>query len=542
MVMTPILPYDATECRQPQTVPARDRFGHTGPMSTPPATSDQRPEHLDVLIVGAGLSGIGAAARLRTELPGHSFAILEARDAIGGTWDLFRYPGIRSDSDMYTLGYPFKPWTSRQSIADGGTILEYIRETAREYDVEKSIRFHTKVVGAEWSTEDARWMVTVEDSSGKGKPKRKTLTASFLYSCTGYYDYENPYRPEFPGIESYAGQVVHPQFWPEDLDYAGKRVVVIGSGATAVTLVPSMAEQAAHVTMLQRTPTWIGVVPKEDKLANQLRSFLPDTVAYRIVRAKNVAFNLGVYEFCRRQPARARQVLTGFAERVLKDKDLVAEHFTPAYDPWDQRLCAIPDADLFRAIRKGSVDVVTDHIEEFVPEGIRLKSGHVLEADIVVTATGLKLLALGGIKPVVDGREVVLADEFAWQGTMISGIPNFALCIGYTNASWTLRGDLNNRLLCKILATMREDGADIVVPVPDPGMPRVPLLGLQSGYILRSLHEFPSQGDRAPWKVRQNYPIDAATTMRYDLRKTLRFLRRGESLPVSGEWKVAAGV
>ncbi|QFZ18198.1 flavin-containing monooxygenase [Saccharothrix syringae] len=479
------------------------------------------PEHVDVVIVGAGLSGIGAAHRLRTGCPGKSVAVLEARDSMGGTWDLFRYPGIRSDSDMFTLGYPFKPWRDPKSIADGPSILSYIRETARESGVDRLVRYRTRVVAADFDTRTSRWTLTVHRRDESGAVEEGTLTCGFLYSCTGYYDYERGYDPVFPGVESFGGEVVHPQFWPEDLDYAGKRVVVIGSGATAVTLVPSMAETAAHVTMLQRSPTWIGPVPGRDKVADRLRELLPARVAHRLARGKNIAFGVAFYQFCRRWPRAARRVLTRLAGRALGDPAAVREHFTPTYDPWDQRLCAVPDSDLFRAVRAGRASVVTDHVDSFVPEGVRLRSGRVLPADVVVTATGLRLLALGGIAPSVDGREVVLSEQFLWRGAMITGLPNFAVCVGYTNASWTLRADLTSRLVCRVVDFMDERGYAAVVPTPDRALDPRPMLDLASGYVQRSIHAFPRQGDSGPWRVRQNYPLDAVATLRGDLGRQL---------------------
>ncbi|WP_280293555.1 flavin-containing monooxygenase [Nocardia abscessus] len=479
------------------------------------------PEHLDVVIVGAGLSGIGAAYRLQTECRGKTYAVLEARDALGGTWDLFRYPGIRSDSDMFTLGYPFKPWREAKSIADGPSILRYITETATEHGIDRHIRYRTRVIAADWDSGTARWTLTLEQRDAAGGTETRTLTCGFLYACAGYYDYEQPYAPEFPGISSFAGAVVHPQFWPEDLDYRGKRVVVIGSGATAVTLVPAMAQQAQLVTMLQRTPTWISAVPGRDKVADKVRELLPPRLAHRVIRTKNILFGIGFYQYCRRRPEAARKLLTGLTTRILKDDKAVAEHFTPSYNPWDQRLCAVPDADFFKAMKKGKAEVVTDHIDTFVPEGIRLKSGRVLEADVVITATGLKLLAFGGIAPSVDGARVELAEQFVWQGTMITGVPNFAVCIGYTNASWTLRADLTSRLICKVLNHMDRKGYAAVVPQPQGELDEHPLLDLASGYIQRSIGDFPRQGDRHPWKVRQNYLLDSATTLRTDLDKTL---------------------
>ncbi|WP_238815751.1 flavin-containing monooxygenase [Nocardia brasiliensis] len=478
-------------------------------------------EHLDVVIVGAGLSGIGAAYRLQTECPGKTYAVLEARAALGGTWDLFRYPGIRSDSDMFTLGYPFKPWRDAKSIADGPSILHYINETAAENGIDRHIRYGTKVIAADWSSETTRWTLTLEQRDGAGAVARRELTCGFLYSCAGYYNYDQGYTPEFPGRSSFSGQVVHPQFWPEELDYSGKRVVVIGSGATAVTLVPSMADAAERVTMLQRSPTWISAVPRRDKRADKIRELLPPQLAHRVIRTKNILFSIGFYQYCRRRPESARNLLTRLNLRILGDKQMVAEHFTPSYNPWDQRLCAAPSADFFRAIKKGKAEVVTDHIDAFVPEGIRLKSGRVLPADIVVTATGLQLQAFGGIEPRVDGETVALAEQFVWQGTMVSGVPNFAVCLGYTNASWTLRADLSSRLVCKIINHMDRRDRAAVVPKPDGALVEQPLLELTSGYIQRAIGTFPRQGDRRPWKVRQNYLLDSVFTLHTDLDKTL---------------------
>ncbi len=476
--------------------------------------------HVDVVIVGAGLSGIGAAHRLQSERPGTSFAILEAREAMGGTWDLFQYPGVRSDSDMYTLGYSFKPWTDGQTLADGASILEYIHETAAEAGIDQHIQYSSKVVGADFDTTAAQWTVTVEDVATGAQ---RTLTAGFLYSCAGYYDYESPYAPEFAGADDFAGQIVHPQFWPEALDHAGKRVVVIGSGATAVTLVPAMLTgdaPAAHVTMLQRTPTWISSVPSFDKNAARLKKVLPHKLAHQAIRAKNIAFMMTTYQFCQRFPGAARKVLTGNVAKFVGEEQAAA-HFTPTYDPWDQRLCAVPGGDLFKAIKGGHADVVTDHIDRFVPEGIALQSGEVLEADIIVTATGLKLLAFGGIEPHVDGTEVPLSEQFVWNGAMMTGVPNFAVCIGYTNASWTLRADLTHRLVCKVLAWMERKGHRAVAPVVDGDLTAQPLLDLASGYVQRSIDAFPKQGDRRPWQVRQNYVMDSFTTLRTDFDETL---------------------
>ena len=478
-------------------------------------------QHVDVVIVGAGLSGVGAAYRLQTQAPGRTYAILESREAMGGTWDLFRYPGVRSDSDMYTLGYAFKPWRDGKSLADGASILQYIRDTADEFGIADRVQYSSKVVGADFDTSTSRWTLTVEDPR---TGDTRTMTCGFLYSCAGYYDYEQPHAPVFEGVDDFAGEVLHPQFWPEDADLAGKRVVVIGSGATAVTLVPSMLggeRPAAHVTMLQRTPTWISAVPSTDKNAERLKKVLPPALAHRAVRAKNIAFSTAFYQFCRRRPETARKLLTGLATKVVGDAQTVADHFTPTYDPWDQRLCAIPSGDLFRAVKAGDASVVTAHVDRFVPEGIRLTSGEVLEADVVVTATGLKLLAFGGIEPHVDGERVPLADQFVWNGAMITGVPNFAVCIGYTNASWTLRADLTHRLVAKVLTWMQERGHTAVAPQPDASLAPQPLLDLAAGYVQRSIDAFPRQGDKRPWQVRQNYVLDSVHTRRTDLDRTL---------------------
>lgn len=478
------------------------------------------PEHFDVLIVGAGLSGIGAGYRLQTERPGSTFAILEARETMGGTWDLFRYPGVRSDSDMYTLGYAFRPWSGDKTLADGASILQYIHETAAETGVDQHVQYSSKVVGADFDTATSRWTVTVEDAT---TATQRTITAGFLYSCAGYYDYENPHSPEFAGAETFGGQVVHPQFWPEDLDHSGKKVVVIGSGATAVTLVPSMLQgdgAAAHVTMLQRSPTWISAVPTYDKKGQLLKSVLPDALADKAIRAKNIGFMMTTYQFCQRFPNAARKVLSGNVAKFVGEEQTTA-HFTPSYDPWDQRVCAVPGGDLFKAVKRGDAAVVTDHIDRFVPEGIQLQSGEVLEADIIVTATGLKLLAFGGIEPSVDGEEVTLSDEYVWNGAMVTGVPNFAVCIGYTNASWTLRADLSHRLVCKVLGWKDRKGHAAVAPRVDGDLQAQPLLDLASGYVQRSIGSFPQQGDRRPWQVVQNYVLDSVFALRADLDKTL---------------------
>ncbi|WP_090968750.1 flavin-containing monooxygenase [Nocardioides exalbidus] len=491
------------------------------PHDGPTATHERDVEHVDVVIVGAGLSGIGAAYRIQTERPGSSYVVLEAREGLGGTWDLFRYPGVRSDSDMFTLGYSFRPWRDSRSLADGASILTYIRETADEHGIDQHIRYSSRVVAADFDTATSAWTLVVEDGDNV---RRRTMTCGFLYSCAGYYDYDQPHAPAFEGVDDFAGTVVHPQFWPQDLDHADKRVVVIGSGATAVTLVPAMLKgerPASHVTMLQRSPTWISAVPGRDKVADRIRAVLPGSLAHKVIRAKNIAFSTAFYQFCQRWPRKARELLTRSATGMLGDPQLVADHFTPSYDPWDQRLCAVPGGDLFRVVRDRRAEVVTDHVDRFVPKGIRLRSGRLLEADVVVTATGLKLLAFGGIEPHVDGRRVDLSEQYVWNGAMITGVPNFAVCIGYTNASWTLRADLTHRLVCKVLGWMERRGHRAVAPVADSDLEPQPLLELASGYVQRSIAAFPRQGDRSPWRVRQNYVLDSATTLRADLARHL---------------------
>ena len=462
-------------------------------------------EHLDVLVVGAGLSGIGAAVHLSTQLPGTTYAVLEARETSGGTWDLFRYPGVRSDSDMYTLGYSFRPWPGAKAIADGPSILEYVRDTARDHGVDEKIRYRSRVVQAEWSSANARWTVTVEDPTTGAT---SGLTCGFLFMCSGYYRYDAGYTPDFPGIDRFGGQVVHPQHWPADLDHTGKRVVVIGSGATAVTLVPAMADTAAHVTMLQRSPTYIAARPAGDRVADLLRDRLPARTAYSVLRWKNVLLTMLSYQVSRRRPELMKALVRKGLDKELPGFD-VEQHFTPPYDPWDQRFCIVPDGDLFRALRAGTASVVTGQIETFTETGIRLASGEELEADLVVTATGLNMLVLGGTRFVVDGREITLSETVGYKGTMFSGIPNLAAALGYTNASWTLKCDLICAWVCRLLGDMAATGVDTVVPEwTEPELPEVPFVDLQSGYVLRSVGDFPKQGDRAPWRVHQNYLRD----------------------------------
>jgi monooxygenase len=488
------------------------------------------PEHVDVLIVGAGLSGIGAAHHLQRECPGKSYAILESRACTGGTWDLFRYPGIRSDSDMYTLGYSFRPWDSDQSIADGASILEYIRATAREGGIERHIRFHHRVVRAEFSTAQARWSVEAQRSDTQETVR---MTCDFLMTCSGYYRYDEGYTPEFPGIERYAGQVVHPQHWSDETEYAGKRVVVIGSGATAVTLVPALAKTAAHVTMLQRSPSYILSLPGMDPIAKRLRRLLGSKRAYSLVRWKNVGLTMGSYQLSRRRPRWAKALVRKGLERQLPAGYDIDKHFTPRYDPWDQRLCLVPDGDLFAAIKAGSAEVVTDQIETFTEHGLRLASGRELEADVVVTATGLNLLVLGGMEFAVDGQEIEIPQTMGYKGMMLSGIPNMALALGYTNASWTLKCDLTCEFVCRVLNHMDAHGYRQVVPERDPSVAERPFIDFSSGYVLRSIDKFPKQGSRAPWLLRQNYPLDYMSLKRDPLEDgALRFSRAGSPVDV----------
>jgi cation diffusion facilitator CzcD-associated flavoprotein CzcO len=462
-------------------------------------------EHTDVLIVGAGLSGIGAAHHLQARFPARSYLILEAREAIGGTWDLFRYPGVRSDSDMYTLGYRFRPWPERKAIADGPSILRYIKDTAAAAGIDRHIRFGHQVVSASWSGSQARW--TVEATTGDGQPAR--FSCGFLFVCSGYYRYDQGYAPRFAGAERFTGQIVHPQHWPDGLDYAGKRVVVIGSGATAVTLVPALTGRAAHVTMLQRSPSYILSVPSSDEVANRLRRLLGSRASYPVTRWKNVALTTLLFQLSRRRPELVKKLLRSGLSRQLPAGYDVGAHFTPRYQPWDQRLCLVPDGDLFKAISAGTASVVTDAIEEFTRTGIRLASGTHLDADIVVTATGLNLRLFGGMTLSVDGQRVEPARAFAYKGMMLSGVPNFAFTVGYTNASWTLKADLVSEYLCRLLGHMEAGGHRQCVPVlADPAMPQRPLLDLTSGYVQRSLGELPRSGARRPWRLGMSYAHD----------------------------------
>ena len=464
-------------------------------------------EHVDVLIIGAGLSGIGAAYYLQRDLPGKRYAILEAREASGGTWDLFRYPGIRSDSDLYTFGYEFKPWLSPKAIADADLILDYLRETASENGIDQHIRYQHKVKRADWCSETARWTLDIERLDS-GEQQRMTCT--WLFSAAGYYRYDEGFTPHFEGVEQYTGQLIHPQKWPENLDYSGKRVLVIGSGATAVTLVPAMTDKAAHVTMLQRTPSYVLDVPLEDPIAKLLRKWLPSERAYALTRRKNILIARGIWLLCQKYPRFARRLIRFFNKRSLPKDYPVDEHFNPPYNPWEQRLCAVPDGDLFKRLADGSASIVTDHIRTFTPRGVALKSGRELEADIIVTATGLRLEALGGMTVTVDGETRRTADALAYKGMMFSGIPNLAQSFGYINASWTLKTDIVADYVCRLLWKMDDKNALVATPVlDDPDMPKLPFVtDFSSGYFARSFDSLPKNGDRHPWRVLQNYAAE----------------------------------
>lgn len=461
-------------------------------------------QHFDVVIVGAGLSGIGAAYHLNKQVPGKSYAILEARDAIGGTWDLFRYPGIRSDSDMYTLGYNFKPWPHAKAIADGPSIREYVRDTARENGIDKHIRFGHRVTGLSWSTETSRWTIAADTKDGA-----REFTCSFVIMCSGYYKYEHGYTPAFPGMSSFKGQLIHPQLWPETLDHSGKQVVVIGSGATAVTIVPEMAKTAAHVTMLQRSPTYVVSRPSEDAIANGMRKFLPAKTSYGLTRWKNVLLGMLFYKRARAKPQQTRELIAKMAQKELGPDYPVSTHFNPKYNPWDQRVCLIPDSDLFNEIKAGHASVVTDTIDTFTETGIKLASGQELKADIIVTATGLELQFLGGAVVKVDGEAIDLSKRLTYKGMMYEGVPNMISVFGYTNASWTLKCDLTCEFACRVMKRMDQTGTHAVTPRNlQADTKQEPWLDFSSGYVQRTIDRFPKQGDRKPWKLHQNYVAD----------------------------------
>lgn len=461
----------------------------------------------DVLIIGAGVSGIGLAYYLQRDQPNKRFTILESRADIGGTWDLFRYPGIRSDSDLYTFGYEFKPWKSPKSIADAGSIMDYLREAVDENELQKNIRFNSRVVNANWSSEEACWRVEFTDTT---TGKTEVITAGWLFSAAGYYRYDEGFTPDFNGRENFKGQIIHPQAWPENLDYQGKKVVIIGSGATAVTLVPAMAEQAEHVTMLQRTPTYVVSLPTEDLIANVIKKIFPEKLAYKMVRSKNINLARWWWRFCQRFPNAARKLIRLGNKKLLPKDYPVDTHFNPPYNPWDQRLCAVTDGDLFESISSGDASIVTDHIDSFSEKGIKLKSGQELEADIVITATGLNIQLFGGINYSVDGVPIDYPKTVAYKSLMLSGVPNFAYAIGYTNSSWTLKIGLICEHLCRIMQYMTEQDKQICQPeLPDPNMPTRPLLDFGAGYVQRVIDTLPRRGTSAPWDVAMDYKVDA---------------------------------
>lgn len=488
----------------------------------------------DVVIVGAGLSGIAAAHYLQAMRPqrgqhtGSSYTILESRDAIGGTWDLFRYPGVRSDSDMFTLGYSFRPWQGDSSFAPGPAIRDYVRATAREEGIEPHIRYGHRVTAAAWDSSQARWTVTAFEGESEVR-----FTCRFLFFCSGYYDYAQGHAPRWPGQEQFGGRVVHPQSWPQDVDWKDKQVVVIGSGATAVTLVPELAATAAQVTMLQRSPSYVVALPARDRIGAWLRRWLPARLSHPLVRWKNITLATAFYQYARRRPAAVRRMLLRQAQHFLGKSFDVQRHLAPRYNPWDQRLCIAPDADFFRAIRAGRARIATGEIAGFTPGGIRLASGEEIAADIVVTATGLQLQMLGGAALTVDGAVVDLSQAIVYRGAMFSGVPNLALASGYTNASWTLKCELVARYVCRLLREMDARGADICVPVnDDAGLPTQVSIGLSSGYVQRSADQLARQGLRRPWRMYQNYLLDLLTLKFSPLRDgVLRFLSARSTSP-----------
>jgi len=466
-------------------------------------------EAFDVLIIGAGLSGIGAAYRLQSMCPGKRYAILESRGEIGGTWDLFRYPGMRSDSDMFTLGYPFRPWKETRAITERASILQYIRATAKDCGIEPHIRFNHQVQSASWSSREARWTLEIKHGD---HDTTSIYSCAFMYVCTGYYSYEGGYSPDFPGIEAFQGTLIHPQKWPHDFDYADKNIVIIGSGATAVTLLPALSQKARHVTMLQRSPSYIASLPATDALADILRKLLPSQMAHRLARWKNVLLNVAFYQFCRRAPGLAMKLLRYGMARELPKDFAIDQHFTPHYSPWDQRLCVAPDADFFAALKSGKASIATDQIQSFTENGIRLSSGAELKADIIVSATGLKLLACGGMRIDVDGRPVDFGDTLVYKGALLSGLPNFAFCVGYTYVSWTLRADLSSMYVCRLINYMDKHGfKSCIAQCTDPTVQRRPLLDISSGYVVRASPTLPKQGSKDPWHHHQNYFKDLFT-------------------------------
>jgi len=495
-------------------------------------------DHYDVLFVGAGLSGIGAAYHLMQGSPKRTYVILEGREAVGGTWDLFRYPGIRSDSDMYTLGYSFRPWEEAKAIADGPSILRYVNDTADLYDIRRHIRFRHHVKKADWSSGDARWIVEAERTDTNELVR---FSCNWLHMCSGYYNYKDVYDPEFAGKDSFKGTIVHPQFWPEDMDYSGKKVVVIGSGATAVTIVPDMARTASHVVMLQRSPTYMVSRPSEDGIANFLRRILPSKLAYGITRWKNVSLQMFFFRLARKRPAKVKERLLEEVRKLLPEDYDVGTHFTPRYNPWDQRLCLVPDADMFEAISDGSASIVTGEIDSFTPGGIRLKNGEEIEADIIVTATGLKLQLLSDVAFTVDGEARNLSNTLSYRGMMFSDVPNLSYSFGYTNASWTLKADLTGGYLTRLLNHLDRTGSEIALPAREAGIEEVPFLDFTSGYVQRANHILPKQGTKKPWKLYQNYALDMLSLKFASVEDgVIRFLPRGVPAPAERQESLEA--
>lgn len=470
--------------------------------------------HVDTLIIGAGLSGISAAHHLTELCPDKSYVILEARSAMGGTWDLFKYPGIRSDSDMYTLGYSFKPWTDPQAIADGPAILKYIQETAAEKDIATKIKYNTKVTEASWSSSEQLWTVTVDSTDSIS-----TYTCSFLFSCCGYYDYDQGYTPDYPGLEDYEGAFVHPQLWSSETNYEDKDVVVIGSGATAVTLIPELAKKAKSVTMLQRSPTYVVSAPREDAIANFLNKILPTKLAYSIIRWKNITMSMLVYNACMKWPNTMSKFFLKGVKKELGDRyEELKKHFTPHYNPWQQRLCLVPESDLFEALKSGKANIVTDHIDTFTKEGILLKSGEILKSDLVISATGLKMKVMGGVVLKLDQKEIKSSELLCYRGMMFRDLPNLAMAFGYTNASWTLKCDLVSKYVCRLINHMDKNSYKSCTPtLQNENMETLPFVDFTSGYFQRSLHELPRQGTEGPWKINQNYLKDIKSLKRSTL-------------------------
>ncbi|MGA8045552.1 MAG: NAD(P)/FAD-dependent oxidoreductase [Dermatophilaceae bacterium] len=492
---------------------------HDGP---DPTGLDDLPDELDVLVVGAGLSGIGLGYRLAEALPDLTYALVESRDTLGGTWDLFRYPGVRSDSDMFTFSFPFRPWAGGRALASGDDIRGYLEDTVAESGIGDRIHYGCRVVAAAWSTPEQRWTVELEATDAGGEVRRRSVRTAYLHFASGYYRYDRGYDPAFEGRADFAGRIVHPQFWPEELDHAGRRVVVIGSGATAVTLVPALAEQAEHVVMVQRTPTYIFSVPGVDRVADGLRAVLPAHAAHRVVRAKNVGMQTLLYRLSRTRPALTRRLILSDVRRRLPE-EVAREHFDPPYGVWDQRLCAVPDGDFFDAVQSGHASVVTGAVDRFVPEGVRLTDGRLVEADIIVTATGLSLSIMGGVRITVDGEPVRLGERFAYRGAMLSGVPNASMTVGYSNASWTLRADLVSRYVVRLLRHLRTHGLGVAVPVAPEGMRAGPILDLTSGYVQRAVADLPKVGDRRPWTMPQSYLHDRRAFPRADLTEDMVF-------------------